>query len=69
MRLAQKGKLRLGEPKQCVCKAQQLLKLDSGMQCLKEKEEEERQRAKEWVLGAQGGGLHFQASPRPGKAC
>lgn len=74
MRLAQKGKLRLGEPKQCVCKARQLLKPDGGMQCLKEKEEEERQRAKErgageWVLGAQGGGLHLQASPRPGKAC
>ena len=76
MRLAQKGKLRLGEPKECVCKARQLLKLDGGIQCLKEKQqgEEERQRAKEraageWVLGAQGGGLHLQASPRPGKAC
>ena len=53
MRLAQKGKLRLGEPKECVCKARQLLKLDGGIQCLKEKQqgEEERQRAKERAAG------------------
>ena len=76
MWLAQKGKLRLGEPKEYMCKARQLLKLDGGIQCLKEKQqgEEERQRAKErgageWVLGAQGWGLHLQASPWPGKAC
>lgn len=76
MWLAQKGKLRLREPKEYVCKARQLLKLDGGIQCLKEKQqgEEERQRAKErgageWVLGAQGWGLHLQASPWPGKAC